>query len=94
VQQQWGNGFIGNVTIGVGTAVSGWTLEFTFPGNQTITNMWGGTYTQSGSSVTVNNESWNSNIPANGTTNFGFQANFSGSNNPPVTFTLNGQICD
>jgi cellulose 1,4-beta-cellobiosidase len=56
--------------------------------------MWGGTYTQSGSSVTINNESWNSNIPANGTTNFGFQANFSGSNNPPVTFTLNGQRCD
>jgi endo-1,4-beta-D-glucanase Y len=94
VQQQWGNGFIGNVTIGVDTAVSGWTLTFNFPGNQTITNMWGGTYTQSGSSVTINNESWNSNIPANGTTNFGFQANFSGSNNPPVTFTLNGQICD
>ncbi len=94
VQNQWGSGFIANVTIGVDTAVSGWTLQFNFPGNQTISNLWGGVYTQSGSSVTVNNESWNGTIPANGSTTFGFQASYSGSNNVPGTFTLNGQACN
>lgn len=94
VQNQWGSGFIANVTIGVDTAVSGWTLQFNFPGNQTITNLWGGVYNQSGSSVTINNESWNGNIGANGSTSFGFQATYSGSNNVPASFTLNGANCD
>jgi hypothetical protein len=90
----WGSGFVANVTIGVDAAVSGWTLEFNFPGNQTITNLWGGIYNQSGGSVTVNNESWNGNIPSNGSVTFGFQASYSGSNNAPASFTLNGVICD
>jgi cellulase/cellobiase CelA1 len=94
VQQQWGNGFIANVTIGVDTAVSGWTLEFDFPGNQTIINMWGGLYAQSGSAITVDNEAWNGEIAANGSTSFGFQARFSESNDIPVDFILNGQACD
>jgi cellulase/cellobiase CelA1 len=90
----WGSGFVANVTIGVDAAVSGWTLEFNFSGNQTITNLWGGTYNQSGGSVTVNNESWNGNIPSNGSVTFGFQASYSGSNNAPASFTLNGAVCD
>jgi cellulase/cellobiase CelA1 len=94
IANDWGSGFIGNVTIGSETAVSGWTLEFEFPGNQTITNLWGGVYNQSGNSVTIDNESWNNNIPANGTTTLGFQATYSGSNAAPASFILNGQICN
>jgi hypothetical protein len=94
VQSDWGSGFVAYVTIGVDTAVSTWTLEFDFPGNQTIVNMWGGIYTESGSSVTINNESWIGNIAANGSTAFGFQASFSGSNEAPVNFILNDQVCD
>jgi mannan endo-1,4-beta-mannosidase len=94
VQQQWGNGFIGNVTIGVDTAVSGWTLQFTFSGNQAVSNMWGGLYSQSGSAITINNESWNGNIAANGTISFGFQASYSDSNATPTPFILNGEVCN
>jgi endoglucanase len=94
VQQQWDDGFIGNVTIGVDTAVSGWTLQFTFSGNQAVSNMWGGLYSQSGSAITINNENWNGNIAANGTTSFGFQASYSGSNAIPTPFILNGEVCN
>ena len=94
VGNDWGSGFTTNVTIGVKTAVSGWTLKFNFPGNQTITNLWGGAYSQSGQSVTVNNASWNGNIGANGNASFGFQATYSGNNNAPSNFTLNGELCD
>ena len=94
IQNDWGSGFIANVTIGVDTAVSGWTLEFDFPGNQTIVNLWGGVYTQSGNAIDVDNESWNDSIPADGSTSFGFQANFSGSNATPATFILNGIPCN
>jgi cellulase/cellobiase CelA1 len=85
-----------NVTITNNTtaAVNGWTLAFTFPGNQTITNLWGGTYTQSGASVSVKDAGYNATIGANGgSTNFGFNANYSGSNAKPTAFTLNGTPC-
>jgi endo-1,4-beta-D-glucanase Y len=94
IANDWGSGFVANVTIGSETAVSGWTLEFNFPSNQTITNLWGGVYSQSGNSVTVNNESWNGNIPANGTTSFGFQGTYSGNNAAPAAFSLNGSSCN
>jgi cellulose 1,4-beta-cellobiosidase len=94
IQNDWGSGFVANVTIGVDTAVSTWTLEFGFPGNQTITNLWGGVYNQSGNDVAVDNETWNAVIPTNGSTSLGFQATYSTGNSVPATFTLNGIPCD
>jgi hypothetical protein len=54
---------------------------------------WDGLYNQSGNSITVINKNWNVSIGVNGTTSFGFQASYSGSNNTPPTFTLNGESC-
>jgi beta-glucosidase len=96
IQNDWGSGATVNVTITNKTtaAVNGWTLAWTFPGNQTITNLWNGSYTQSGASVTVKNASYNANIPANGgSLNFGFNLNYSGTNAKPAGFTLNGTAC-
>jgi cellulase/cellobiase CelA1 len=90
----WNTGFTGNVTINAGSsAVNGWTLGFTFPGNQQITSAWNATVTQSGTSVTARNASFNGSIPANGSTSFGFQGNYSGTNGNPAGFTLNGTAC-
>jgi xylan 1,4-beta-xylosidase len=96
IQNDWGSGATVDVKIinNTTTAVNGWTLAWTFPGNQTITNLWNGTYTQSGASVTVKNASYNANIPANGgSLNFGFNLNYSGANAKPASFTLNGTAC-
>ncbi|MBO0799084.1 MAG: glycoside hydrolase family 9 protein, partial [Blastocatellia bacterium] len=95
VVNQWGDGFIGEVDItnNASTAINVWTVGFTFPGNQQITNLWNGILTQNGASVTVNNQSYNGTIPPNGSTSFGFQASFSGTNNNPSALTLNGQPC-
>ncbi len=84
--QDWGSGFTGTVTVkNNGTAATkGWKVNWTFPGNQTITSLWNGTYTQSGTAVTVNNTSSNGTISAGGTTTFGFNANYSGSNTAPA----------
>ena len=92
----WGSGFTANVTIrnNGSSAINGWTIAWTFPGNQAITNLWSGSYTQSGQSASVTNLGYNGNIPANGgTTNFGFNANYSGANVRPTVFTLNGSPC-
>ncbi|HEX3048154.1 MAG TPA: cellulose-binding domain-containing protein, partial [Bacillota bacterium] len=96
IQSDWGNGATVGVTITNKTAnaVNGWTLAFTFPGNQTISNLWNGTYTQSGASVSVKDAGFNANIPAGGgSVNFGFNLNYSGSNPKPTSFTLNGIVC-
>ncbi|MCL6590180.1 MAG: cellulose binding domain-containing protein [Firmicutes bacterium] len=96
IQSDWGVGATVNVTVKNNTsaAVNGWTLAWTFPGNQTITNLWNGTYTQSGASVSVRDAGFNANIPANGgSVNFGFNLNYSGSNAKPASFTLNGTAC-
>ncbi|HEX3048941.1 MAG TPA: cellulose binding domain-containing protein [Bacillota bacterium] len=55
ISSDWGSGGNVDVTIknNTASAVNGWTLNWTFPGNQTITNLWNGTYTQSGASVSV-----------------------------------------
>jgi cellulase/cellobiase CelA1 len=96
IQSDWGVGATISVTItnNNATAVNGWTLAFTFPGNQTITNLWNGTYTQSGASVSVKDGGFNANIPANGgSVNFGFNISYSGTNAKPAAFTLNGAVC-
>lgn len=92
----WGSGATVNITIknNTSTAVNGWTLAWTFPGNQTITNIWCAAYTQSGASVTANDAGYNATIPANGgSVNFGFNLNYTGTNDQPAGFTLNGVAC-
>ncbi|HYH03509.1 MAG TPA: cellulose binding domain-containing protein, partial [Bacillota bacterium] len=93
IQNDWGTGANVSVTIknNGSTAINGWNLAWTFPGNQKISNLWNGSFTQSGSSVTVTNMSYNVTIPANGgTVSFGFGLSYSGSNAKPGSFTLNG----
>jgi cellulose 1,4-beta-cellobiosidase len=74
--------------------VNGWTLAWTFPGDQKITNLWNGSYTQNGASVSVKDAGYNANIPPNGgTTSFGFNLSYTGTNSKPTSFTLNGVPC-
>lgn len=96
IQSDWGNGSTISVTITNKStaAVDGWTLAWTFPGDQVISNLWNGSYTQSGTSVTVNNLSYNSTIPIGGTVSFGFNLTYSGTNAKPTRFTLNGTECE
>ena len=96
IANDWGSGFTANVTITNNdiTAVNGWTLTYDFPGNQTITNAWNGNAVQTGQAVTVTDLDWNGTLAANGgSTSFGFNANYSGSNLSPANFSLNGEVC-
>src|SRR5262245_44217660 len=56
VINQWDVGFQGDVTIAnSGAAINSWTLTYAYPNGQTIYQLWGGTYTQSGANVSVTN---------------------------------------
>jgi cellulase/cellobiase CelA1 len=94
LQSQWDVGFVADITIvNNGAALNGWRLTWSFPSNQQITNLWNGALSQVGQSVTVNNASYNGNLPPGGSAAFGFQASYSGSNAAPTNFALNGVTC-
>jgi Cellulose binding domain./Alpha-L-arabinofuranosidase B, catalytic. len=94
VTNQWPGGFGANVIVNnLGDPINGWKLTWSFPAGQTITELWNGTYTQSGSQVTVTNASYNGSIPSGGSANFGFNGSWNGSNPVPSSFALNGVTC-
>ncbi|WP_405785494.1 MULTISPECIES: polysaccharide deacetylase family protein [unclassified Streptomyces] len=93
----WPGGFTADVTItNTGsTAVNGWTLGYTLPSGQTISNVWNANISPSSGAVKATNVSFNGQIPANGgTANFGYQGTWTGSTfSKPTSFTLNGATC-
>jgi mannan endo-1,4-beta-mannosidase len=95
VTSSWPGGFQGEITLrNTGTsAINGWTLRWTFPDSQRITNLWGGTATQSGSEVSVAAASYTATIPAAGSVTLGFTASRATANPSPTAFTLNGAAC-
>ncbi|HVU68337.1 MAG TPA: cellulose binding domain-containing protein [Ktedonobacteraceae bacterium] len=97
ITNQWPGGFGATfvITNTGSTSISGWSLKFNFPNGQTITQLWNGSYTQSGSAVTITNLSYNGSIPAGGTVSSepGFNGSWSGTNTAPTAFTLNGTAC-
>lgn len=86
VANQWSTGFTANVTVdNTGTSAStGWTVNWVWGGNQQITNTWNGVESRSGQNETVTNTPYDGTLPPGGSTSFGFQAGYSGSNAPPT----------
>jgi cellulase/cellobiase CelA1 len=69
---------------GSGT-LNGWQLGCGFPGSEDITRLWNGTYTQSGTQVTVNNASYDGSLAPGATATVGFTANGSGTPAPGIS---------
>jgi lysophospholipase L1-like esterase len=90
---EWGTGAQFDVTIRntSAAAVNGWTLTWTLPGTQRITQAWNATTTQSGSTAKAVNVAWNAPIPAAGSAGFGFitDSTLTGA----TGFALNGTPC-
>ncbi|WP_089205192.1 cellulose binding domain-containing protein [Streptosporangium subroseum] len=89
VTNSWPGGFQGEVTVkNAGTAaISAWTVKWSFPNGQTITQLWSGVHTQTGADVTVKNTNWNGNLAGGASTTFGFGAGWTGTNGVPSTVT-------
>jgi hypothetical protein len=95
ISSSWQGGFNANVTVtNLGDAVSSWKLGWSFTAGQSITQLWNGSFTQSGANVSVSNASYNGSIPTNGNTTFGFSGSWTGSNPVPTGFALNGTACN
>ncbi|CCH17979.1 Esterase with cellulose binding domain [Micromonospora lupini str. Lupac 08] len=89
----WGTGAQFDVTLSNTSAVpvNGWTLTWSLPGSQRITQSWNSTVTQSGAAATAVNVSWNAVIPAAGSTSFGFVTD--SPLDGATGFALNGSPC-
>jgi hypothetical protein len=84
-ESTWNGGATVNVTItnNGSSPVNGWTASWDFAGDAEITNLWSGNYIQSGSSVNVENASYNGTIQPGQSVSFGFNISYSGSYSRP-----------
>jgi endo-1,4-beta-xylanase len=92
---EWAGGFTAQVVIAnTGTtAVNGWSLTFTFPGDQKITSNFNGGFSQTGANATLTNASYNAAIAAGGNVSVGFQGAWTSNDTNPTSFSLNGTAC-
>ena len=94
VTGQWDNGFQGSVRITNNqAAMSSWKLTFDFAAGPKITQGWNAKWSQSGTTVTASNESWNGGLGSGASVSAGFLASWSGGNAAPTAFKLNGTTC-
>jgi Cellulose binding domain len=92
---QWTGGFTAQVGLtNNGAPLTGWTLTWTFDGNQQVTSAWNAQVTQSGAVVQAASLAYDGSVATGGTVSFGFQATFSGSNDVPADFAVNGVACN
>jgi cellulose 1,4-beta-cellobiosidase len=98
VPNDWTQGFTAGLTVtNTGTtAITGWTVTYSYTQGQTLqsgTSGWNGTWSQNASNVTVVNASWNGSL-AVGASATGIGANFSetsAGNNHSITATCTPQ---
>ncbi|GAA3834225.1 hypothetical protein GCM10022226_64460 [Sphaerisporangium flaviroseum] len=89
-----GTGFGGNITIkNLGDPLTSWSLTFTFPGTQRVTQGWTAEWSQSGANVTARNLSYNGSQGTGASWTIGFNGTFSGTNSNPTSFAINGTTC-
>lgn len=89
VPDNWGSGFVGNMTLTPDHALNGWTVEFDAPFD--ISNIWNAEIVSHvGDHYVVRNASWNGNVAADSSVSFGFQASPGGGGAAASGFTVNG----
>ncbi len=80
----WTGGFVTNVRVTAGSsAIQGWSVSIPVPGGSAVTNSWNAQASGSSGTVRFANVSYNGQVSAGGSTEFGFQ----GTGTPPTTAT-------
>jgi len=92
---EWPGGFTAQVVIAnTGTtAINGWSLTFTFPGDQKITNNFNGSFSQTAENATLTNASYNGTIAPGTNVTDGFQGTWTSGDANPTSFAVNGTAC-
>ena len=93
---EWPGGFTAQVAIAnTGTTtINGWSLTFTFPGDQKITSNFNGGFSQTGENATLTNASYNGTIAPGASITDGFQGTWTSNDANPTSFSVNGTACN
>jgi endoglucanase len=97
LNSSWTGGFTATVTLeNTGTIpFGGWTVTFTYPGDEKVTNLWDAYYTQSGETVAAHDPfDTGQTVAPGGTVSYGMQGTYTSSDALPTSFSLtadNGQ---
>ena len=91
----WPSGFLTQVTVtNTGPVpVDGWSVSWSFTGNQALDDTWSAEFAQQGAEVTARNLSWNRTIAPGRSVTFGFVGTTTLANPSPELFSLNGSAC-
>ncbi|WP_129842958.1 endo-1,4-beta-xylanase [Streptomyces sp. RFCAC02] len=93
---EWPGSYLAHVTIGNPTdaPVGDWSLTWRPGPGEEVTQVWNGSLSASGGSVTVTAAAWNGTIPPGGSVTFGLITSRTDDGvNHPTYFTLNGSAC-
>ncbi|MFJ4790247.1 cellulose binding domain-containing protein [Streptomyces sp. NPDC088794] len=95
ITSQWSGGFQADVQLANtgSTTWNGWSLDWSFPDGQKVSQLWNAGYTQSAAAVTARNLGWNANVAVGSSVSFGFTGSWSGANTKPTSFKLGDQNC-
>ncbi|GGO04928.1 glucanase [Microbispora rosea subsp. aerata] len=87
IVNSWQGGFQGEVTVTAGSsAINNWTVTWTMPSGQSISQAWNANLTGS-TNITASNLSWNGNLAPGASTTFGFLGSSSGTPSAPSSLT-------
>lgn len=89
VVNTWQGGFEGRLTVtnSGASSLSGWRVTFTLPSGQTVSQVWNGALTQTGSQVTVANAAYNGQLAPGTSTTAGYLSTSATSTPPTITPT-------
>jgi hypothetical protein len=88
-------GFTAQVTISNKgkTSIHGWTLTFSFPGDQVISGAWNATFTQHGADVFARGMNFDTTIRQGASQSLGFLGVWRSNHTAPASFRVNGRVC-
>ncbi|WP_169734221.1 protein kinase domain-containing protein [Hamadaea tsunoensis] len=94
VTSDWEGGFGASIAVRTTReSLSGWTLTFTFTGDEQVQQGWDGEFSQSGRTVTVRDKGYNASVAPDKQVGMGFNGSVHDHATGPAGFTLNGEPC-
>jgi Glycosyl hydrolase family 12/Cellulose binding domain len=90
ITNAWSTGYQGQVAVtnNGSSTTGGWKVTWTYPSSgEVINDLWSGTYTQSGTQVSVVNANYDGSLAPGAGTTFGFTGTDTGSDAAPATLT-------
>ena len=89
----WPGGYEAKAVVTAGSrAISGWNVGWTYPEAETVTNLFNGTFVQTGRHVAVMNQNYDGSLAAGAATTVYFLvSDASGTNAPPAAVTCSAQ---